>query len=414
MGIDRLLIEGGRPLYGEIKIQGSKNAALPLISAAVGCYGKYVLTNVPMIEDVYTLLGIYEGYGLKYTFKNNVLNLDSSDLFNSSKADVRGERLRASSYLLGALLPKFGELITAIPGGCKLGARPLDIHFDILRALGGEVYESEVYAYVWKNKKSATVELRFPSVGATINGIMLASSIIGKTVFTNVAIEPEVDAVIDFYKKAGVNVIRKGKRIEVFGKETRRQISYKVPFDRIVCGDYMLLAAATKGEVALKNVDERQERALITKLSETSCQITLKRDIIYITNRLSIIGNVVTAPYPYFPTDLQAQFAAACLGSGGRCKITEHIFGSRFAYADEFKALGGNVVVNGNSLHIERSRLVGNEVVAKDLRSGMALVIVGLCAKGRTTIGNTYFIERGYQCLVENVRSLGGNIKKIE
>ncbi|MBQ7652901.1 MAG: UDP-N-acetylglucosamine 1-carboxyvinyltransferase [Clostridia bacterium] len=401
-------------ICGEVVPQGSKNAALPLIAACVECRGRYVLRNVPDIEDVKTLIKIFSNYGVKFTFRNNELSIDSRELRSSVESSEEEEKLRASSYLIGAIIPSNKRLVLSPPGGCKLGDRPLDIHFDVCRSLGVTVRIEDKLYFEWDQEGSRKINLRFPSVGATINAIMLAASLEKETLIVNAAPEPEVDEVISFYRLTGVKIEREGESILIFGKENKKEIVYAVPFDRIVCGDLMLLAAATKGELLIKGVDFQQEAALIGKFSLTPCQIRYYYDRIYIRNSGRVCGNVITAPYPYFPTDLQAQFAAASVGSGGSCRICEHVFGSRFAYFEELEKMGAKGKIDGNELTLERSALTGATVTAKDLRSGMALTIAGFAARGYTKVYGLRYLDRGYENLVRVLTSINGDIKRIE
>jgi len=411
---EKYVINGGRRLEGKVNVQGSKNATLPLIACAVNCKGKYTFTNIPLISDVYTILDIFSDYGVRYEINDKVLKIDSTEV-HIKQANYLMQKLRASSYLIGALLPDFKELELYYPGGCKIGARPLDIHFSIVKELGGEVVEeTEKYYLKLNDPKSNSIKFRYKSVGATINGIMLCSKIDGQSTLINVAEEPEVDTVIDFYNKTGVKVWRNKDEIRIIGNEKRKEIDYPIPFDRIVAGDVLLSAVATKGEIELNGVDVQQEKALILKLSQSSCQIRCFGDTIYIRNSGSLSQKISTAPYPGFPTDLQAQFAVACVASGGEAVVLESVFGQRFNYAQELKKFGASVIVKENTLWAKPNVLVGTSVNTYDLRSGMALVIAGLAAKGVTEIGNLFYLDRGYEDLTGLVRTLNGEIKRIE
>lgn len=413
------IIHGGNRLVGSVRVQGSKNSALPIICCAVMSGEKQVLHNVPLIEDVFSLIKIFEEYGVVFNLVGHTLTIDPTNMKECIIESKLSKRLRSSSYLIGAILPIFKRLFLPIVGGCSLGLRPLDIHIKGFKALGGEesVYvdgsNGEYTLLEWKKQTPTTYYLRFPSVGATINLLMLSSRLEGETVLVNTAIEPEVLSVIGYLKGLGVEI--SGSRVlRVKGKSRLNSTSEYIVADRIVAGDILLSVCATGGECEIFGVDNTQLFPLLCKLIKSSCKVAIKSDKILVSMRSPLKAVVETSSYPGFPTDLQAQLTASMIASNGCGVVRERIFENRFEYVKELEKMGAKTFLRGNTLYVGKSELIGQTVKAPDLRGGEALVIAGLKARGYTNVKNVSLIERGYENLPDLYSKLGGEIKAIE
>ncbi len=416
------VIKGGKKLCGSVTVQGSKNAALPIISCAVMSGERQVIHNIPLINDVFSLMEIFKQYGVKFELTGHTLEVDPREVRECIISSDLSKKLRSSSYLIGAILPILKRLYLPMVGGCSLGLRPLDIHFKGFIALGGEIIEQTVvtngqkieYNFLeWKCIRPAKIFLRFPSVGATINLLMLSARLEQEVEIVNAAIEPEVKAVIEYLKKLGVE-INGDKILKIRGKNRLKSRVEYIKGDRIVAGDILLSVCATAGDCELFGADYHELQPLLCKLIKSSCKVTTKSDKISVSMRSPLRTIAETAPYPSFPTDLQAQLSASILASGGFGVIRENIFENRFRYVEELDKMGARTIVKGNTLYLLPSSLVGHRVKAPDLRGGSALVIAGLTACGYTNIENVGLIERGYENLPALYSKLGGEIKVIE
>lgn len=417
---DCVLINGGKRIEGETTVQGSKNAGLPLIAAAVNLGGVRVLKNIPRISDVFDFLKILSFYNVKSTFVDNELKIDSTELRNPREADFvkiisLSTKIRSSTYLLGAVLTKLKYLRLPKPGGCKLGTRPIDIHLSALVTLGGRVKEEHDYYIIeLDNLVEKDIDFRYPSVGATINTLLVAINGKKSIIIKNTALEPEVNAVIEYLNKSGKSVERIKNNIRVSPCERNKNIDFKNPSDRIVMGDLLLSAIATKGELTIKGVNPIEIKALIRKITKSPCNLYINNDKIIYSPHCVLHGIIKTDPYPSFPTDLQAQYASAMLASGGSGQIVERVFGSRFEYAKQLELFGANLKISNRRLSIYKSCLHSATVQATDLRGGAALVIAGLSVNGYTRINNLHIIDRGYEDIVKMYNNLGADLKRIE
>lgn len=415
-----IIIEGGKRIEGETNVQGSKNAALPLIASCVALGGTRTLKNIPNISDARDLLEILKYFGVKYEFYNGELKINSESLRQISEKEFEtveklASKIRSSTYLIGAVLFRLKSLRLPKPGGCKLGSRPIDIHLNALKALGCVVKEKEnCYEIDYEKFTPESVSFRYPSVGATIN-VVLFSMFTPKTIFIeNTAYEPEVDAVFDFLNKSGRKVERVGSAVKISESEQNRNIVFYNPFDRIVLGDLLLATASTRGEIVINEINPIEIKALIRKITKSPCKLHIKNDKIMYSAMGRLCGRVSTDPFPAFPTDLQAQFAAAALGSGGFCSIKEKVFGNRFEYAKQLSLMGANVRIAGRTLFVRQSELHSAVVTCPDLRGGAGLVIASLATKGVTEIKNLSIIERGYEDVVKMYKKLGASLKRSE
>ena len=418
--MEKLIIEGGCPLEGEVRITGAKNAVLGLIPAAILCGCVNTIDNVPNIKDVHKIVGILEKLGASILQKDDVLTIDTRNSISYDCSPYQDEtgKMRASYYLLGALLGRYHKAIVPLPGGCNIGDRPIDQHIKGFKALGAKVViEHGQVKMEAEHLVGANIYLDVVSVGATINIMLAAVLAEGTTVIENVAMEPHIVDVANFLNLMGANVKGAGTdTIRIRGVDHLHGCSYSVVPDQITTGTYMMAAAATGGNVLLHNVIPRHMEALSAKLLEMGATVVEE------AGGLRVIGNghlkgvaVKTLPYPGFPTDLQQPMAVLMTIAEGNSVIIESIFENRFKYAEELRKMGANIVVNGRIANITGvPGLSATHIAATDLRAGAAMVIAGLVADGETTISNVHYIDRGYENLEENIRSLGGKIRRIQ
>lgn len=412
----RLVITGGRPLKGKVRISGAKNASLALLCAAVLARDTVMLENVPDISDIRVMINILGEIGCEINWESpGVLKINAPEQLKGQPPCRLVKKLRASNLLLGPLLARYGEAEIALPGGCNIGVRPMDLHFKGLSGLGAEISidRGTVKARA-SGLKGCRVYLDFPSVGATENIMMAACLAGGQTIIENVAKEPEIVDLANFLNCLGAKV--RGAGTDVIKIEGVRELGgclrYGVIPDRIEAGTFMVAAAATGGEVELENVIPLHLEPVCAKLREAGAEIieageTLK---VRVRGQLKPI-DLKTLPYPGFPTDMQSQFMSMLSIVPGTSIIIENIFENRFQVVDELKRMGANIKVEGRVAIIEGVKsLHGTHVMATDLRAGAALVIAGLIAEGNTEISRVEYIDRGYHLLEEKMRSIGAQI----
>lgn len=415
---NRFLINGGTKLFGEVKVDGSKNALLPILAGCVLCDGKIQLENYVDIADVKNMREILSTLRILTSDNGQILYVDTTDAKNQKITYELTKKLRASIFLLGALLGKFGSAVIAYPGGCKIGARPIDIHLKGFQELGVKLVESHGYIYCdGKNMKPAEISLSFPSVGATESLMMCASVLKGKTTLKNVAKEPEVVDLQNFLNAMGAKISGAGTDcITIEGVKQLKGGKWKVMPDRIVAGTYVLAVATCGGDVLIDGAIANHNESLISFLKQTACQIEIFNDKIRVKadKRLSSVENVQTFPYPFFPTDLQPQMMVLQSVSRGMCVLQENVFENRFGLVPELKKMGANIVVKDRTaLVVGVEKLLGADVVASDLRAGASLVIAGMKAEGYTTVYNIDLVDRGYKNLEKKFNLLGADIKRI-
>jgi len=414
--MNRLLVAGGRPLRGKVRVSGAKNASLALLCAAAMSRDSVILENIPDISDINVMIQIMTEMGFELTRKpNGALELCAPERLKAQPPYHLVKKLRASNLLLGPLLARFGEAEVALPGGCKIGVRPMDLHFKGLSGLGAEVSMKHGTVKASAGKlKGDRIYLDFPSVGATENIMMAACLAEGQTILENVAKEPEIVDLANFLNCLGAKVRGAGTDIiKIEGVEKLGGcLRYPVIPDRIEAGTFMVAAAATRGDVILENVIPHHIEPICAKLREAGVDIIEGEENIRVTAKgdLSPI-DLKTLPYPGFPTDMQSQFMAMLCTVPGSSVIIENIFENRFQIADELKRMGANIKVEGRIAIIEGvDEIHGTHVKATDLRAGAALVIAGLMAEGITEISNVEYIDRGYHLLEEKMKSLGAQI----
>ena len=417
--MEKFVVTGGKPLSGEVTISGAKNAAVAIIPAVILCDEPCQIENIPNISDVSLISRILQQMGA------NVRRINRSSLYidptkirtcNAVTDLVRG--MRASYYLLGALLGKYGKAKVALPGGCNFGVRPIDQHLKGFEALGattqlvdGAIIEAECDSLVGTH-----VYLDVVSVGATMNIMLAASKAKGQTIIENAAREPHVVDVANFLNSMGANIKGAGTDvIRIKGVEKLHRTEYSIIPDQIEAGTFMFAAAATGGDVTVKNVIPKHLEATTAKLEEIGCEVQEFDDAV----RVRAVGrlhrtHVKTLPYPGYPTDMQPQIAVTLALAEGTSIVTESIFENRFKYADELSRMGACIKVEGNSAIIDGvNKLTGARVSAPDLRAGAALVIAGLAAEGITIVDDIVYIQRGYENFEEKLRSLGAEIERV-
>ncbi len=413
------MIKGQNRLKGEVYINGAKNAAVAIISAALSARGLSTIENLPNIEDVFTLVEMAENLGAKCTFLDkHTLSVDTSDVNQYIASYDALRKMRASYYLVGALLGRFGHAEVVLPGGCNLGARPIDQHIKGFEALGAvvSIEHGMIKAHAEK-LTGANIYLDMASVGATVNIMLAAVLAEGVTVIENAAKEPHVVDTANFLNHMGANIKGAGTDvIRIVGVKALTGCEYTIIPDQIEAGTFMIAGAITKGDVTVRNIIPKHMDSIAAKLSEMNCTIEEGDDYIRVIGNEELNNvHLKTMTYPGFPTDLQPQMTALLSVCKGTSIITETVFENRFQYVNELRRLGCTVTVEGRSAIIEGvSRLTGAQVNATDLRAGAALIIAGLVAVGETKIGNVKYIDRGYEGIVNKLQNLGADISKCD
>ena len=412
----KFIIQGGKRLEGEVKISGSKNAALPIIAATVLNGGKTTLYNVPNIQDVQTMFEIIKDIGGNVIKKKNKVIIDTSKIHTYEIPDNLMRQMRSSVILAGALIGRYHQARFSCPGGCDIGARPIDLHLKGFEKLGINIKEEFGEIVCNTNKIIGTqIHLDFPSVGATENIILASCLGEGTTIITNAAKEPEIEDLTKYLNKMGAKISGVGTdRIEIIGVKKLVEIKYNIMPDRIEAGTYLVAGAITGGKVKLTNVCLEHIKPILHKLEEANCKLVITKNTIEIEapKRIKSV-DIKTMPYPGFPTDMQSIFGALLATAKGTSIITENIFESRYKYVQELNRMGAKIKVEGRAAIIKGTkRMQGANVVATDLRGGAALVLEALAAKGVTEIDNIHYILRGYDKIEEKLKRLGAKIYK--
>ncbi len=418
--MSKYIINGGKPLRGELFAGGSKNSALGILTAALMTKGVCVLKNVPDIEDVQLLLNVFESIGVKYVREESTIALDTRNISNTYVDTEDAVKMRASYYILGAFIGKYGNVSIPFPGGCAIGSRPIDQHLKGIRALGAKIEEDPATGRITATcDKLVGDDIYFDcvSVGATINVMMAAVFAEGNTQLVNAAKEPHIVDAANFLNFLGAKIKGAGTdiiRIEGV-KSLKTMAEYSVIPDQIEVGTYMIAAAATGGDVTIKNVIPKHMETLSAKLEDMGARVTIYDDAINVkgVEKLDAV-HVKTAVYPGFPTDLQQPFSVLATIADGQSVITETIYENRLKHLEQLEKMGADVMVKGNKAYINGvDELCGTSVDATDLRAGAALVVAGLVAKGQTTVNNAQHIDRGYESIHEKLRLIGADIEKV-
>ena len=420
--MEQYIIKGGNPLVGEVVIGGAKNAALGILAAAIMTDGECLIDNMPNVRDTNVLLQAMEGIGARIERKgDNEVVISGKDIDSTGDLIVDNEyirKIRASYYLIGALLGKYKKAQVVLPGGCDIGSRPIDQHIKGFRALGAEVkIEHGMIIAQAEQLVGSRIYLDVVSVGATINIMMAAALAQGNTVIENAAKEPHIVDVANFLNSMGADIRGAGTDvIRIKGVEKFHDTEYSVIPDQIEAGTFMMAAAATRGDVLIKNVIPKHLETISAKLSEIGAQIEESDDAVRVVATQRLCNTQIkTLPYPGFSTDMQPQMAITLGLSTGTSTITESIFENRFRYVEELRRMGANIkMVEGNTAIIHGvEKYTGATVAAPDLRAGAALVIAGLAAEGYTTVTQIGYIKRGYERFDEKLRALGGLIEEV-
>lgn len=412
------IINGGNRLEGELRIEGSKNAVLPILAASIINGKNSIIHNVPYLKDVNTLVSMLESIGCKYSFVGNTVIVDSTGDLDINIPEKPVREMRSSIILMGAMLGRFKKVKISFPGGCEIGLRPIDLHLSGLRLLGAKIVESHGYIICECDKLYGNeIHLDYPSVGATENIMLAAVSAEGVTTIQNAAREPEIVDLQDFLNKMGAKITGAGSStIRIQGVTSFHDVEHTVIPDRIVAGTYAVAAAITGGKVVIRDIIPEHIKPIISKLGESGCKIyRYDKDISIIGKRRPNAVNIIkTMPYPGFPTDMQAQMMALMCTARGTSIFIETIFENRYKHAEELIKMGANIKIEGRAAIVKGvNKLMGAHVFSRDLRGGAALVLAGLAAEGTTIVDNVdLHIERGYENLDIKLKNLGADITK--
>ena len=417
--MEQYMVEGGNPLVGEVEIGGAKNAALAILAASVMTDETVLIENMPDVRDTNILLQAMQSIGvIVERVDRHSVKINASLIHELVIEDDYIKKIRASYYLLGALLGKYNKAEVALPGGCNIGSRPIDQHIKGFKALGADVrIEHGLIITEAEKLKGSHLYMDVVSVGATINVMMAAAMADGMTIIENAAKEPHVVDLANFLNSMGANIKGAGTDvIRIRGVERLHQTEYTIIPDQIEAGTFMFAAAATRGDVTVKNVIPKHLESISAKLMEIGCEVEESDDAVrVVASRPLNHTHVKTLPYPGFPTDMQPQITVALGLSQGTSIVTESIFENRFKYVDELTRMGANIKVEGNTAIIDGvGRYTGASITAPDLRAGAALVIAALAAEGISTVDDIRYIERGYENFPEKLRGLGAMIEKVD
>ena len=412
--MDKIVIEGGIPLKGEVTISGSKNASLPILSACLLTGGWHTLYNIPNLRDIWTIKEILSNLGVVFEEDGKSLKVNTDNLNNHTAPYQLVKTMRASILVLGPLLSRLGKVKISLPGGCAIGARPIDLHLKGLSLMGASINLEHGYVVANVNKlRGADIFFDIPSVTGTENLMMAAVMADGITTLHNAAKEPEVVDLANMLKKMGAKINGTGTdAITITGVKELQPVSYAIIPDRIETGTFLIVAAITKGKVRIKGCNRDHVEAIIEKLLDIGTEIKKEgEDLVAIGHKNIKSADIKTMPFPGFPTDMQAQFMALMSIADGWSIIRESIFENRFMHVSELRRMGADIKINGDqALVLGKKNLSGAQVMATDLRASASLVLAGLVAKGRTEISRVYHLDRGYQDLALKLSLLGSKI----
>jgi len=416
--MQKLEVFGANKLKGQIKISGSKNASLPILAATLLSNKKVYLQNLPRVKDIETMVSLLQSLGSKISFNKNNLAIDNKRQNKNFASYSLVKTMRAGILVLGPLLAKFRKAKVSLPGGCAIGTRPVDIHLDALSKLGVKYKIVQGYVHAKAPKGLIGNKIRFPkiSVGATENLIIAASFAKGTTVLSNCAIEPEIKDLVNFLKSMGCNINWISKRsIKIEGVSNVKEINYSVMFDRIEAGTYLIAAAVTEGNLKIQNIVPKIIQTEINILKKIGVKIKVKKDEVHIVGNKKIKSiNIKTAPYPGFPTDLQAQMMVLLCKANKQSVIKEDIFENRFMHVAELNRMGAKISTDGN-----KAKITGNinfeaaELMATDLRASVSLILAALTTKGKSVINRIYHLDRGYENIEKKLKKVGAKIRRV-
>ena len=416
--MEKLLIRGGNKLSGKINCSGAKNAALPMIAATILSDEDITLKNLPYLQDITTMFELLGSMGANITLDESMNFIISSTGINDTEARYElVKTMRASILVLGPLVAKFGKAKIALPGGCAIGSRPVNFHLDALEQLGASINLENGYIEATAGRlKGANIKFEGVTVTGTENIMMAASLAEGQTRLTNVAMEPEIEDLADLLNAMGADITGAGtNEIIINGVERLNGTSYDIPADRIEAGTYLVAAAVTQGDVEITGISADRLTSVINRLRDTGAKIKTSEDSISLEmDNRPIPVDITTAPFPGFPTDMQAQFSVLNAIAEGRSIINETVFENRFMHVQELNRMGCDILVSGNTANITGvNELSGAPVMATDLRASASLILAGLCAEGETVVDRIYHIDRGYERIEEKLNYLGANITRL-
>ena len=417
--MEKLLIKGGNSLKGKISCSGAKNAALPMIASTILCDEKITLKNLPYLQDITTMFELLGSMGAKILLDENMdFTILSSDLIDIEARYELVKTMRASILVLGPLLAKYGKAKIALPGGCAIGTRPVNFHLDALKEMGAEIKLKNGYIEASsKRLKGADIRFEGVTVTGTENLMMAATLASGTTKLSNVAKEPEIIDLANMLNSMGAKIEGAGEdEIIIHGVKSLKGTSYNIPADRIEAGTYLVAAAVTKGEITIDGINPERLMTVINKLENTGAKLNYDESSISISVDEDFLKpvDIITAPFPDFPTDMQAQFSVINAISNGTSNIYETVFENRFMHILELNRMGCDIEVKGNHAKINGvKRIYGAQVMATDLRASASLILAGLCAKGETVVDRIYHIDRGYERIEEKLNYLGADIVRL-
>jgi UDP-N-acetylglucosamine 1-carboxyvinyltransferase len=416
--MDKIEIEGGARLSGEVSISGAKNAALPVMAASILCPGEHLIYNLPDLKDISTMGKLLAHFGMGFHLEDEEAILQSNNITSIEAPYDFVKTMRASVLVLGPLLARMGETKVSLPGGCAIGARPINLHIMGLKKMGAEIRLSKGYIHAKaKRLKGATICFDTPTVTGTENLMMAATLADGVTILKNSACEPEIIDLANAMISMGADIEGAGTSIiKIRGVSSLRPLDHRIIPDRIATGTFLTAAAVTRGEITVSNCVPQHVEAVINKLGDTGVEIRQHGSTLNVksTDRL-LSKDIKTMPFPGFPTDMQAQFMALMTVADGTSLITENIFENRFMHVAEMRRMGANIRVEGSTATVKGvKKLKGAPVMATDLRASASLIIAGLAAEGKTVIDRVYHLDRGYERIEEKLKLLGANIRRIK
>jgi len=417
--MQKLEVLGGKKLRGQIEISGSKNASLPILAATILSNKKIYLSNLPRVKDIETMINLLKSIGSNIKIKSDKKSLS---IINNKKLKFFApynlvKTMRAGILVLGPMLARFHKAKISLPGGCSIGTRPIDIHLQCLSKLGAKYEILNGYVYASANNGLVGARIKFPkvSVGATENLIIAASMAKGTSILSNCAIEPEIKDLVNFLNKIGAKIKWIGRRtIKIFGVKKFKENKYKIMPDRIEAGTYMIAAAITEGKILINGIDSKLIKTEIDLLKKIGVKVFVFK------NKLKVIGSnnikntiIKTAPYPGFPTDLQAQIMVLLCKANGLSIVSEEIFENRFMHCGELNRMGAKIKIKGSKAYISGNiKLKSAELMATDLRASVCLILAALIAKGKSTINRIYHLDRGYESIEKKLRKVGAKIQR--
>ena len=417
--MEKLLIKGGKSLSGKISCSGAKNAALPMIAATILCDDKVVLKNLPYLQDITTMFELLGSMGSEILLDENMdFTISSANLKDIEARYELVKTMRASILVLGPLLSKYGKARIALPGGCAIGSRPVNFHLDALKQMGASITLRNGYIEANASQlNGANIKFEGVTVTGTENLMMAATLAEGQTILTNVAKEPEIADLADMLNSMGAKISGAGTdKIVIDGVDKLKGTIFDIPADRIEAGTYLVAAAVTKGSITIDGINPNRLMKVIDKLRAAGAEIDYNEDSISINMKLEFPNpvDITTAPFPEFPTDMQAQFSVINAISSGTANIYETVFENRFMHILELNRMGCDISVKGNHAVIQGVKSIyGAQVMATDLRASASLILAGLCAEGETVVDRIYHIDRGYERIEEKLNYLGANIIRL-